>query len=294
MLTYCSPEKLNSSKKTKTCYSKKHLIIIAEQYNATHPKNKITHIKNKTISQLLENLEMRLKIHQSKWMDMFFVANINQDIKEEMEESFRPEPPTSWLQNNSEWLSNIDIQEVIEQYEDEYKSFHFLGVHPVDFSFIPENSSQCISTVLCNFELEEYLKKKYNKVCIIFNLDKHDGPGSHWVTLMCGLSPKLKNFGCYFIDSNSTPPPIEIVLFMEKIDKQIHNHYKIETAKKFELIRNRRRFQYENSECGMFSIYFTVQFITTSCTFTEIISQNIDDDKVRKLRKQFFNFNRII
>lgn len=293
MLTHCAPEKMNASKKTKTCYSKKHLIIIAEQYNKTHPNNTIP-IKKQKLSQLLESLKMRLKIHESKWMDTYAMENLHQHVREEMDESFRPDPPSSWIQNDREWLSNIDIEEVLKQYEDEYKSFQFLGVHPVDFSYIPKSSSQCLSTVLCNFKVEEYLKKKKNKVGMVFNLDKHNGPGTHWVALMCGLSPKLKNFGCYFIDSNSSPPPPEINLFMEAINKQIFNHYNPKTANKFEVMRNSKQFQFKNTECGMFSIYFIVQFITTARSFKEIISQNVDDDKVHKFRKQFFNFNKIV
>jgi hypothetical protein len=53
---------------------------------------------------------------------------------------------------------------------------------------------------------------------------------------------------------------------------------------------NPKRFQYKNSECGMFSMWFIIQFIEDR-DYGEIITSKIDDDYVFKKRNEYYRPN---
>ena len=67
---------------------------------------------------------------------------------------FVPEMPTEWCSNitkwresliDAPWLSNYDIDNIIEQYEQKYPSFKFLGSTPIDFR--QKKHNKCILNI---------------------------------------------------------------------------------------------------------------------------------------------------
>ncbi len=52
---------------------------------------------------------------------------------------------------------------------------------------------------------------------------------------------------------------------------------------------NRKEHQYSNTECGMYSLYFLNQMITTNKSPREFNSKRIPDKDVEELRKIYFN-----
>ncbi len=105
--------------------------------------------------------------------------------------------PQEWKDNPFEWLSTTDIKNVMKQYEKKYPSFLFMGPVPVD----------CPSAITCSLSgldveiLINQLGK--TKLGIIFNLDKHDEPGSHWVATFFDF----KKCRILYFDSVGMPPP---------------------------------------------------------------------------------------
>jgi hypothetical protein len=282
--SFCSPENESLYKKNATCFSKDELFIFAKRYNDAKPLKKISLKVKKHI--LLTDLQQRLNVHESKWPDLDFMKVISKDTRKILKEAFRPQKPDAWYVNDKEWLNTSDLLNVMHQYEKHYTSFKFLGVHPIDFAY-KSNGISCISPELCNFNVERFIKAKYNHVGVIFNLDKHYEPGSHWVLLYINLKPHTKNFGCYFIDTNSTETPQEIATFMHSIKDQIQKYYNKKIASKFEILENKKRFQFKNTECGMFCLYFLIDFLNKR-SFKSIIQQDIHDDVVHKYRDILF------
>lgn len=66
-------------------------------------------------------------------------------------------------------------------------------------------------------------------------------------------------------------------------------------VKGFKIFYNNVRFQYGNSECGMFSMHFIIEFLNGK-SFNDIITNVIDDETVNKKRDELFrpNLNRFI
>ena len=70
----------------------------------------------------------------------------------------------------------------MNQYEDRFEDFLFLGPVPIDFDS-KDSYGKCIIPEICKLNIKELTDDNIYKIGIIFNLDKHDQPGSHWVSL---------------------------------------------------------------------------------------------------------------
>ena len=172
----------------------------------------------------------------------------------------------------------------MKQYEQTYPEFKFIGPSPIDFDArvkasklywvknIPGNTSVCVWEELCKFNIKSLLQKKITKIGMTFNLDAHNMPGSHWVSLFVDLAPEHP-FVFYF-DSGGNPPPREIQTLMNRIVKQgVASNIKIKK------IINQHRHQKQNTECGMYSLFFNITMLTGDSGF----EKNMDLDEKMEL-----------
>ena len=141
-------------------------------------------------------------------------------LKNELDDSlllytFSPTRPDKWKNNPNTWLSSLDIEAVMNQYERKYKNFSFIGCSPIDFDKRLHNG-ECVWPELCNFDINEYYNNGVNKIGISLNLDKHTQDGSHWVSLFVDL----KNKYIFYFDSNGDETPKEVKTLMDKINNQ--------------------------------------------------------------------------
>lgn len=209
--------------------------------------------------------------------------------KERLRKTYlRPRYPNSWESDPDDWLDNFNIQDVMKQYEETYPSFKFLGVLPIDF--LVQNPritdrKQCLYPDLCNINLQNFYSRGIRSFSIIFNLDPHYKGGSHWVALYCdinGLNNKNKNSKkipwCAYFDSYGMETPRNIAIFMRSLCSQ---------DKRMKLMYNARRFQYGNSECGMYSMYFIICMLA-GINFTQFCKDSVSDQFMLRLRHLFF------
>ena len=153
--------------------------------------------------------------------------------------TFKPKRPKGKYQ----WLSTSDINKVLKQYERVFPDFVFYGPVPVDF--------EDIHTPLSKFNIKKlYNDKGKKRFGIIYNLDEHYKSGSHWVASFLDLNRNEFSF----FDSYATNPPNRILNFMKKVKK----YCKKKLNKDIQIKINKKRFQYANSECGVYSINFIV------------------------------------
>ena len=102
---------------------------------------------------------------------------------------FSPRSPESWKNGPKEWLTNHDINNVLNQYEYEYDLFEFVG--PSFINFNDKLGNSCVDNEVCNLNLQEQIDDGKQRIGIIFNLDRHDQPGSHWVSLFIDVKDKF-------------------------------------------------------------------------------------------------------
>jgi hypothetical protein len=258
----CAPA---NKSKDHTCYSKDQLIKIALSLN--QKKNADISLK-KSKNALWESIRKTLfPVCTTEWC---WLDHVDAD-KKMKEETFRPAMPIEWVKNKYEWLSTPDISEVMIQYEKEYNNFRFFGPVPVD----------CPKDIYCeltDLDIKGLKSKGVDYIGVVFNLDRHDQSGSHWVALYINIPKSLITY----YDSTASQPPEDIKYFINMVGiklNQLNSNHTYEY--------NKKRHQYGGSECGMYSMNFLIESLKGK-TLKDIESKAITDREVNLLRSYLY------
>ena len=285
----CNPLVENKNVLPNSCFTREVLIKIKNEYNKYHSENPI---QSTNMNELWNSLKDRLKNCDKEdcWLEEIKDAKLRKHIDEM---SFAPDKPPEWEREPNAWLSNYDILNVLKQYEKKYKCFTFIGPSPIDFdSRLPSNHS-CIWEDICNLSIKDYLNKDIHKIGIIFNLDKHNESGSHWVSLFIDMKDEF----IFYFDSNGVQTPKEIKILVDRIIDQGKN---LEKPILFDFYENYPfEHQQGNTECGMYSLFFIISMLTDKIGRKKINNYKdkinyfktvvIPDKYVFKYRNKYFN-----
>jgi hypothetical protein len=289
-----------------SCFTYEQLYKMAEAYNKNinnpdiNINKSMINLDNPSKRDLVYALTDRLKNvckDQLCWLTTEIVKNISDDnIKEDiMKNTFRPKGPG--LQGNFKWLNTTNINNIMEQYEKKYPDFKFFGAVPIDFDELPQLGIK-------DMNFDELINDNITRIGFVFNLDRHNQSGSHWVALFCNLCKTQ----IYFFDSYGTRPKKEIRVLIDRIAKWCYENIKKkkldvsdndtdvsymtkDKKNKYEKLMgidyNRSRHQYGNSECGVYSVNFILRLLKGESF--ENVSKNITtDDKVNACREEYF------
>ena len=191
---------------------------------------------------------------------------------------FRPDLPEEWKKKPNTWLDSDNINAVMKQYEASCPHFKFIGVVPIDFSApdpYAKAEKKCMNQEFCLVDLKAEKAAGKTVLGAVFNLDPHYKGGSHWV----GLTIDLVRNKVYYFDSYGMKPPMQVARYM----RYLHT-----LDPSLVLESNGRRFQYTDTECGMYSLYFIICMINGD-NFTEFCRNPIADKWMRKYRKVLFS-----
>lgn len=200
--------------------------------------------------------------------------------KQLLASALRPAKPTDWDSDPDQWLDNKNIELVLKQYADIYPWFRFYGVHPIDFSApspYVKGHRECLIPKMCSIEIPKLRAEGIKYGGVVFNLDNHLGKGTHWVALIIDTNEKKP--GVYYFDSYGMKPPKQVRIFMEDLAYEEPNAI---------FGYNGRRFQYSNSECGMYSILFVICMIH-GVPFAKFVKRPIADKYMLALRNWVFS-----
>ena len=186
---------------------------------------------------------------------------------------FRPEKPKSWDSKPTLWLDSFNIEDVMSQYEAAHPNFEFIGPVPIDFDSPAGAFGRCVVDELCKLDLATMREKGKTKIGIVFNLDPHDEPGSHWICAFIDLDASA----AYYFDSYGYKPEKEINNLLSRLHAQgIKNIY-------YNDIRHQRK----GSECGMYCL-FVIICLLHGRPFYDIATHVIDDDTMNLFRDILF------
>ena len=301
MDTKCAP---GIKFKVGSCINHNTLKNITNNFNSHNPKDKIN-LELKKEDMVKELNEKFNKNYGCKdqlcWINQNFVKRMKNNELEKF--TFRPFGPNKKL----DWLSTTNINDVVEQYERKYKHFVFLGAVPYDFQELRELSvGEMNFDELVNGKMNEDFNKneKTKEFGMVINLDPHDKPGSHWVSLYANFDKNQ----IYFFDSFAKKPRNKIKKFINKITKYMYNTKynkqmsvnsvlknlkdnvkteEISNLGNFDIRYNKVQHQFKNTECGVYSINFIVRLVGGE-TFDEITHNILKDDFMNKCRNTYF------
>ena len=254
----CSPAAKKHLKNS--CFSSHDVEEIKHKFNKTH-KNKVLSKKNKNVIQ-----EVASQLSCNK--ESCITQKLGMDNK-----LFAPKMPTSWLTNENEWLSTPEFIAIFEGYEAANPDFLFLGPAASDYQY--KINGQCEINNLCTLDVRK-LPKGITKIGVVFNLDKHDEPGSHWVAMYISVKKKT----VFYFDSAGSKILPSIYALYEQIHQQDPSYKYVDN---YPLIH-----QYGNNECGMYSIFFLIIMLYTE-NYKYFTKKRWKDKTMNALRKKLFN-----
>lgn len=192
----------------------------------------------------------------------------------------KPSGPSSWKVDPEEWITSDEIDAIENQFERIFKEYKYVGTFPIDFNKHTK-TGECLVSVLCSLDIKSLYAKGYRQLGIIFNTDVSTGPGQHWIATFCDLRPELEYPRMTYFDSYAYKPEKQIQVLMRRWKQEwdatgIH-------SKPMKLTYNGTRHQYEDSECGMYSLYFHY-----CCLMGISMETRIPDEVVRGLRGLLF------
>jgi hypothetical protein len=275
----CAPS-IYSTSSSYTCFTRHELEQIALAFNIYIQTNKICKskkvlcvpkrlidISSKSNEDLWKSIHNRLSIlckDESCWIEQPFINSIPDLHLRDKIQYFTFKPRMS--HNSKNWLHTDDINEVMQQYQELDKSFKFVGALPADFYQVKK------------VRYSDILNKFYKKIGFVFNLDKHNQSGSHWVAF---LIDNVKQTLEYF-DSTGNPPNKPINNFILLIKKYLKRN-----SLTYSLLINKQIHQRQNSECGVYSMYYLIRRILGD-NFHSITNNIIKDQEMKKFRKYLF------
>lgn len=263
-----------------TCYSTKALNKLRDKWNLRHPDNIIPEEKTpREVWSLLKDYMSGVCHTESCWLRQDFMSE-DSTGKSILNYAFSPEQPESWHKNPIEWLTTRDILKVMQQYEQAYKCFNFLGPSPIDFDSIHQDG-KCVWEELCNFSLQDHIKRGKNKIGIIFNLDPHYKEGSHWISLFINAKKKY----IFFMDSNGDKEPVQVSKLIKRIVSQAKQlGLDLTVLKNAPLVHQKK-----NTECGMYCLYTIISLLTDKRSPEFFSTHRVPDEDMVDLRDKYFN-----
>lgn len=282
-MNICAPHKYDATHKT--CFTIDQLVEMAKAYNRYISKQKLH--PNKSInydttlikiepdkSYLLKELHSRFQMVCNGADICLTKQNFMNEIVKEMREdilndTFRPNGPD----DSKAWLSTAHINEIMQQYEKVYPDFKFLGA-------VPSDCSDLTFCSLYKLDFHQYQKQSINKLGIIFNLDQHWQPGSHWVALYIDI----KKGEIYFCDSMGHKPLTKIVTIIKQFQAYCKQHLEKEAIYEY----NKTAYQTDGSECGIYACNFIIRKLAGE-TFDNIVSHPLTFSQINSCRNVYFS-----
>lgn len=239
-------------------------------YNEEHPSEKeIQHGAPKKVwNEILKRLHSKCKDKASQCI----VSTLLE----------RPKAPKTWKSNPSEWLSSVEIDQLEKNLMKLFPNYMYLGTIPIDFDK-KSSTGTCLVDALCSIRITDLYKKGKTQIGIVFNTDVSTGPGQHWIALFADIRPEVEYPHITYFDSYAKRPESEIQRLMQrwKAEWDATNLHK----KKIKLTYNKTRHQFEDSECGMYSILFHIYSLSGAD-----MNKRIPDRVVREIiRSVLFN-----
>lgn len=268
-----------------SCYDIQSVLLMADQFNK---HNELTKIRLYANSEMVDSKRYKKYIlyhlknnipecdSQLCWLTQPFMNTIELNIKTKIKNKLRPDGP----EGRFEWLDTENINNTIKQYETKYNDFMYLGAVPIDFDS-PKLPKGYLKIDINNLDYAKLLKEGKSRFGVIFNLDKHNQDGSHWV----GLYYDLKKGQIYFFDSYGEEPDDSIQKLIRKVGRFMQKELQIKNP---DIDYNKLRHQFENSECGVYSINFILRMLK-GVAFKDVTTKKVPDRLVNQCRNKYFN-----
>ena len=289
----CAPhiqKKLPSE--TPTCLDINELKHVAQLYNKDHPNNPINGIDSMSVRQLHTAIHEKLyptcKGDDICMIEQPFIGT----SKSQIWKKYKPRIPWGRA-GRREWLSSLNIVDVMHQYELAYPNFRFFGPLPRDIFKFEMELPTAIHPNITQFYHEG---NKPFDIGMIFNTDCSDQSGSHWTCAFIHVEPNASTVE--YFDSVASSSLIrgsrgkcerdQIRRYLEKLTSQLKS---IDPNVRFR--ENDIEHQFKDADCGVYCLNYIISRLEGK-SFDQITQTVIRDNEMNILRLIFFSIFAIL
>lgn len=291
----CSPASGESRATDGTCFSLAALRLLARRWNDAHAKSRIPDVAGLSAKALWKALRAKVRDDCGDRSEACWVERGGPLADASLHSgAFAPAKPAEWSKNPRTWLSTTDIDRVMAQYAAvPANRFRWLGAMPRDFRE-QHPLGGCVTDRMCDLDVAAERARGIDNLGAVFNLDRHDQSGSHWVAAFVCMDPASSVHGVNFSNSVGEPPVSEIRKWCEDVATVLRCPFEI----------NRIVKQRKNSECGVFSMYILIRCLQSfrgldatgrrlpagksAPSFAELCSEPYDDDGMVAMRDRLY------
>lgn len=280
--SHCSPK---ASDRDDSCLDNKLLIKIGNVLNKYHSANiKIENSRKQLHDQISKKISEMSECGSEKcWMTIQeIIKHLSPEELSLFKSSFKPKKPSEWEEEPNKWLTTTNLDGVLKQYMEKYSDFHSYGALPVDFDL--KQNNQCVTGELCEIDLQGHFNNNKHNIGIVFNMDKHNEPGSHWTAMYIELLPCCrKKPSIYYFDSVGDKPPKQVFSLVDRLQEQ----YESLKNSSMDFLYNDIQHQFKDTECGIYCLHFISNMLKGG-EFNKYTKNIKNDDYMEKYRNYFF------
>lgn len=201
-----------------------------------------------------------------------FAKNVN--LTDVLNKFFKPEGPAMTF----DLLSNFNIDDVLDQFEQRFKERKFLHI-PFQM-----RDFEKIGTQLATIDLAEKLRSEYQTFGVVLNTDWSSGKGIHWFCIF-GERYEDKIILEYFNSSGKDPLP-EVQAWLQKTKHHLTKELKIPVTIYYS---TGILFQQDEYSCGVYCLaYIWLRLERVPPQWFK--SENFNDSFMNQARKNMFRW----
>lgn len=218
---------------------------------------------------------------------------LNEDgVQVDLNKVFKPKGPAF----TEAWLSNVNIDDVLDQLEKKYPEFLHIPYQVRDFARIAPDekllakmsageSEKLRNSNLKTIDFVDQYKKGKTKFGTVINTDYSTGRGIHWFAIYVDMSGSINTVE-YFNSSGEAPLP-EIQIFLDYTKHKLEK----ETDKTTKIVINKIQHQTDGHSCGPYSLYYIISRLS-GVPYMTFHTQVIPDEAMVEFRKHLFRHDK--
>lgn len=188
---------------------------------------------------------------------------------------FKPMGPDK----ESAWLSNFEIDDVLDQIEKKYPSFLHLYFHMRDFA---KNQPGYLNLATLDWPAE--MKKGKKQFGVIINTDSSRGNGIHWFAIFGDFS--RQPYTIEYFNSSGEQPLSEISAWMREAGARWAAELGVYIP---QVIVSDIIYQDDNYSCGTYSLYYIMSRLSgTELSYFTDNKNIINDSLMRQFRRYIY------
>lgn len=254
----------------KAVCSPKHVVVKMKSYAESKGRKVNSNNPTTIVSTIKNMLDCNSESCVLKRKDFVEFAKLN-NIEGILNQFFKPSGPA----DSFGLLSNFNIDDVLDQFEERFRNRKFLHI-PFQMRDFAK-----VGTQLATLDLARELKT-YNTFGVVLNTDYSTGGGIHWFCLFGEKLPGNKVVLEYF-NSSGKPPLAEVQAWLHKTKHHLQKSgYKVDVHYSTGI-----EFQRDDHSCGVYClayIWLRLEQVPTNW----FRADNFNDDRMHRLRRNLF------